>query len=263
MNRFFNFLPWGIIVALLGYYYFFGQTTPAETGAPISNQPVKDKVEPVKTYKDAQGNEHFLAKDDKNLITKDYLKNPDRPKNIVDSAALNLKIATAEIQRVTKIATAAEARELKALRQVDELSKKLSFAYSDDYVKLRYTPPADTDTVGAGTFDFGYNAELTITQYQKRKWFLGSKESFIDISSNDPRTTIRGVRQLTIKQETPQFGLRVQASANYNPQTGSIGLGPAVRIDLGRFSIQGNYTYYPESTRWRPGITGNYDLIRF
>ncbi len=264
MSKILKIVPWVIIIVLAGLYYYQKIQNDKLAAPPVYSEKIKETVPIIETYKDKQGNEHVVVKDNQNVITKKEIKNPERPRNtMVDTAAANLKIAVAEIQRVTKIATSMEAQKLRAERKIDELTKKLSFAYADEYVKLKYTPPADTDTLGNGTFDFGYNAELTITQYQKRKWFLGAKQSYIDISSNDKRTTIRGVRQLTIKQQTPQFGLRFQMNGNYNINYKSLGVGPAIRLDLGRFSIQGNYSYYPQSQNWVKSVNANYDILRF
>lgn len=265
MNNFIKILPWGILIVLLGLYLsdlvYIGKQP---TVTAISYKNVNDTVKDVKTYKDKEGNEHITFKNDQNVITKAEIKNPDRPKTtILDTVAENIGVAASEIERITRFSVQMEARALKAERERDEYKQQLYFAYSDNYVRLRFTPPAENDTLGNGTFDFGYNIDLDITQYFKRKWFLGAKHSYIDISSKDKRATIGGVRQLTVEQKTPQFGLRLQGSANYNPQNGALGIGPAVRIDLGRFSVQGNYLYYSEESRWRYGIIGNYDLVRF
>lgn len=261
MNKFLTFAPWVGLLIFAGLWYY-------ETNKiPKINPPGKviDVNVPIeKRYTDSAGNEHVVVQDGKNVITKAELKNPERPRNIIDSAAANLKIAASEIQRVTRINTMIKDSLLKATRTVDLLTKRLAYVYKDPFVDLRFTPP--TDSTGEGTFDFAYNADLNIVQYQKRKWFLGKKNNYLDISSNDKRTTIRGVKQLTVQVEDPTFGLRLQGSANYSPESNNLGVGPAIRLDLGRFSIQGNYLYYPSlqpGNKWRPGIIGNYDIIRF
>lgn len=262
MNKIFKLLPWGLLLAFT-VFYFIERSNGPKPGKSSLNGAVKVDVPLEKEYTDSEGVKHSVFPNGLNTISKNDLKNPDRPKNLFDSTAAKMNIAATELLSVTKISTARKDSLLKAQKVIDVLTKRLAFVYSDKFVSLKYTPPEMADTLAAGTFDFAYNADLTLAQYQKRKWFLGRNRSYIDISSSDPRTTIRGLKQLTIEQETPQFGLRIQGSANYNPQTNTFGIGPAVRVDLGRFSIQGNYIYYPESGRWRPGIIGNYDLIRF
>lgn len=261
MNKFITFLPWVMLIVLSVSWYMESRKLANEmpsSGAVNSTVPIE------KRYTDKEGNEHIVIQDGKNVITKAELKNPERPPNIIDSSAANLKIAKSEIQRVTRINTVTRDSLLKARSIINKLTKRVvAYEYNDKYVRLKYTPPVNYDTLDQGTFDFAYNADLNIVQYQKRKWFLGQKKSFIDISSNDPRTTIRGVKQLTVEQEAPSFGLRLQLGANYNPATSNLGLGPAARVDLGRLSVQANYLYYNRLGRWYPGISANLDLIRF
>lgn len=263
MNKFLSFLPWVLLLIVCGFYWYETHKIP-ETLPAAKLAPPKVNVPIEKRYTDAEGNQHVLLQDGKNVISKAEIKNPERPTNIIDSSAMLLKIAAEKIQQVTQINSLTRDSLLKARKEINSLSRRLSYFYSDAFVKLRFTPPLDTSDINDnGTFDFAYNANLIITQYQKRNWFLGAKKSYIDISSKDPRTTIMGVKQLTVQQQTPQFGLRIQGSANYNVSTGNGGFGPAVRVDLGRFSLQGNYMRYPMLGKWYTAITGNYDIIRF
>lgn len=258
MNKILTFAPW-VLLLIFAFLYFNEKNR-----MPVLTEPGKpiDVTAPIESrYKDTEGNEHVVISDGKNIISKTEIKNPERPPNIIDSSAANLQIAATQIKSVTKINYLIRDSLLKARKTIDLLTQRLAFAYSDKFVNIKFTPPIDTTDIG--TFSFAYNADLNIVQYQKRSWFLGQKKSYIDISSNDPRTTIRGVKQLTVQQEAPQFGLRLQGSANYNLYTNNLGFGPAARLDLGRFSIQGNYMYYPKVKLWYPAVIGNYDIIRF
>ena len=211
---------------------------------------------------DKNGLQHVTIEAAKNIIPFSDVNKVAISKGIMDTTSLALGIQKKQIESLLQINATLRAENLKA-NQVMTANGTKSYIYKDRFVNLKYTPALTTDSLDAGKFDFTYNADLNITQYWKRKWFLGAKKSYIDMYSNDSRTTVNGVKQLTVEQKQPDFGLRIQAASNYNPQTGSLGFGPAARIDLGRFSIQGNYTYYPESARWRPSINANYDLIRF
>lgn len=262
-------LNWLLIISLIAlvavyvweHYYLPGKmlTAPVTSGVPKTTVPIEER------YTDKNGVEHSIITDGQNVISKAEFLNPNRQKTQLDTAAENLKIAKSEILRITQINSLTKDSLLKAKTVINKLTNKIdAYEYQDKYVKLRYTPPIDkADSTQTGTFDFQYNADLNIVQYQKRKWFLGAKKSYIDISSTDKRTTIRGVKQLTIEQKAPQFGLRAQGAVNWNPQTNSVGFGPAVRVDAGRFSFAGNYLFYPQSGRWRPGLTANFDLLRF
>lgn len=258
MSKILKLAPWIGLIIFAGLWFYETNRMPEER--PPGKEP---KVEvPIETrFKDSAGNEHVVIKDGKNVIARAEIKNPERPRNIIDSSAALLKIATSEIQRVTRINSLTKDSLLRARTVINALSGQLAYRYKDKFVDLEFIPPIDT--TGTGIFNFSYNADLNIVQYQKRKWFLGAKESFIDISSTDPRTTIRGVKQLTVKQKTPQFGLRLQASGNYNLYNDNAGFGPAIRVDIGRLSIQGNYMYYPKNKLWYPATIVNYDIIRF
>lgn len=211
---------------------------------------------------DKNGLQHVTIEATKNIIPFDDVNKVAISKGIMDTTALAIGIQKKQIETLLQINATLRAENLRATQMIASNGIK-SYIYKDRFVNLKYTPSQTKDSLDAGQFDFTYNADLNITQYWKRKWFLGSKKSYIDIYSNDSRTTVNGVKQLTVQQKDPAFGLRIQAAANYNPQTGSIGVGPAARVDIGRFSVQGNYTYYPESSRWRPSINANFDLIRF
>lgn len=265
MKTFLKFLPWVLlIIAIYVIWAVINRNSAITAVQALDTIKPKTDLPLVNKYKDSTGSEHSVFQNDLNKVTKDYLKSTNRPPNMIDTAAKNQKVAASELDRVTQINFRLKADSLKAQRKIDQLTKLVAYyEYSDKYVKLRYTPPKLTDSIGSGTFDFSYDADLTISQYQKRKWFLAAKKSYIDISSKDVRTTIMGVKQLTVEQKTPQFGLRFQANANYNINYNSFGVGPALRIDLGRFSLQGNYTYYPQTQRWVKSANLNYDLIRF
>ncbi len=211
---------------------------------------------------DKNGLKHVTIAAARNIVPYDDVNKVAISKGIMDTTSLALGIQKKQIENLLQINSTLLAENLKAKEIIAKNGEK-SYLYKDRFVNLKYTPSIGQDTTDKGKFDFSYNADLTITQYWKRAWLLASKKSYIDIYSNDSRTTINGVKQLTIQQKEPSFGLRGQATINVNPETGSYGFGPAVRIDIGRLSIQGNYTYYPESTRWRPSINANYDLIRF
>lgn len=213
---------------------------------------------------DKEGLQHVTIKETENIIPIDRKDRIAISQGVMDTTAKALArvgILEKQLQSLTIINSTLTAENLKAKQIIKD--GRVAYGYKDKYVNLEYTPPSTTDTLDKGKFDFAYNADLNIVQYWKRNWFLGAKHSYIDIYSNDPRTTVNGVKRLKFEQKQPIFGLRIQAGANYNPQTGSAGFGPAARFDVGRFSIQGNYTYYPESERWRPSINANYDLVRF
>lgn len=248
----------GVLVALYYKSMYDNRTVISES---VTKQ-IQAEATIIARDVDKNGLQHVTIEAAKNIIPFNDVNKVAISKGIMDTTALAIGIQKKQIESLLQINATLRAENLKA-SQVIAANGARSYVYKDKFVNLKYTPPVTIDSLDAGKFDFTYNADLNITQYWKRKWFLGAKKSYIDIYSNDSRTTVNGVKQLTVQQKEPAFGLRIQAAANYNPQTGSIGIGPAARVDLGRLSVQGNYTYYPESTRWRPSINANFDLIRF
>lgn len=183
--------------------------------------------------------------------------------NILDTTALAIGILKKQIRELTVIATTSQAQKLKAYALLDS-QKRVTYMYRDKFLTLAYRPaPVPADSVDFGEFDFAYNDSLTVTQYQKRNWFLGQKKSYIDIYSNDPRTTVNGVKRLTVKQDSPAFGLRAQGMATFNLNNQNLLIGPAIRFDFGRFSIQGARLYEPTFNEKPVNVLGlTYDALR-
>ncbi len=212
---------------------------------------------------DEKGIEQVLYDVTGNKATIDQVQSNQATKGIIDTTAMALDIRTKQLKEILVVKGVLEAENLKLRRQLDANNRPF-YTYQGQGLNLKFTPPYnDLDTADQGTADFNANVSIKATQYWKRNWFLGSKKSILAVSSNSPLYKINGADFVEFEQQQPMFGLRIQAGANYNPQTGSIGFGPAARIDIGRLSLQGNYTYYPESERWRPSINANYDLVRF
>lgn len=209
---------------------------------------------------DKLGSEHVTIEATENVFPSSVLSNSGISLGLVDTVAMALNIKSKQVEELTRIISSLNVRDAKAHYVIDSLKRK-TIQYKDDYVKIVYTP--DTLDTIAGKFDFRYDADLRITQYYKRNWFLGAKKSYIDIWSYDNRVKINGVDRFKVEQKSPSFGLRIQAASAYHPKNGIYGFGAGARIDLGRFSVNSNYIYYPKSETWSPNIQLNYDIIRF
>lgn len=135
------------------------------------------------------------------------------------------------------------------------------YGYTDKYAKIRIRVPKDT--LQNPTFDLNYNADLVVSQYSKRKWRFGKRLDLIDVYSTDPRATINGLKVLSVKDKERFFSVQAQAVSNYEIRTQLMGIGPGLRIGLGRFSLQGNHLYYLEGSYWSSSVEGRYDLLRF
>lgn len=177
----------------------------------------------------------------------------------IDSALKLADVREKEVKQYQNVVGRVSEENIQLKQQIDEMTRDTSYVYEDKWLDLSFKRKNDTIVLG----NFGYDFDFETLSYSRRDWFLGAKKSYTTIWSKDPRVSVRGYDKLTIRQPTPSYGLRVQANANWNPETGALGYGPGLRVDIDRFSFQGNYTYYPESGRWRPMVSGNFDLIRF
>jgi hypothetical protein len=227
----------------------------------VTKQIQKEATE-IKRQVDKKGIETVLFEVTGNKGGYDQLVSNDGTKGIIDTTSMALDIRTKQLKEIMVIKSTLEANNIKLRKQLDS-TRHIFYTYSGNGLDIKFTPPNPLDTNSIATADFTANIDVKASQYWKRSWFLGAKKSYLSVTSNNPFYKINGADFVEIEQKQPAFGFRVQASTNYNPQTGAFGIGPAARFDAGRFSFQGNYTWYPESQRWRPSINANYDLVRF
>jgi hypothetical protein len=227
----------------------------------VSKQIQKEATE-IKRQVDKKGIESVLFDITGHKATLDQLVSNDATKGIIDTTAMALDIRTKQLKEIQVINSTLAANNIILRKQLDS-SRRVFYTYNGNGLKLKFTPADVLDSNSVATADFSANVQIKATQYWKRSWFLGAKKSILAVTSDNPMFKINGADYVEFEQKQPSFGFRVQASTNYNPQTGSVGFGPAARFDVGRVSFQGNYTWYPESQRWRPSINANYDLVRF
>lgn len=230
--------------------------------AATNNTTASIVLQPERTYKDDSGHIHTVAKNP--TLTKEAVKNLIP---FMDSVAEALDIKPKQIESITVVPTEMQAKEVAFLQKKIDSLKRQTYYYKDKYLQLAVRTGNDADTLDKGAFDFKYDADLTITQYAKRKKFLGlglgAKQSYIDISSTDPRTTIMGVKKYTVMQKHPDWGLRIQAIQNYSFISNSANTGIRATFDLKHLSFTGGYYYNWNINQWRPSLSVGYDIIRF
>lgn len=219
-------------------------------------------VKPAYTYRDSDSVEHLvIASKDIRTVQENSLAKLDTTLKTV-AKALDIKIK--QIQDVQNISTQTDADHVKFLEKKIDSLQGLTYYYQDRNLKLAVRPPTISDTLGS--FDFSYNADLNIYQYWKRNKILGlrigTKASYTDISSNDPRTTVLGVRKLTVIQKEPAFGFRLQAVGGYSFSSGAVFLGPSARFDYKDLSIRGSYFYNDITKQWSPNVALEYNIIK-
>lgn len=227
----------------------------------LINQQVQKSATIISRKVDEFGLKHVTIAEAENILPKELINDVAVGPGILDTTAMALGIMKDQIQSLTIINSSLIASNLKAEKHLDSLKREY-YTYNDKYVSLKFKP-AETLNRDA-SFDFKYNATLNNVQYWKRKFpIIGAKKSFIDIWSDDPRTTINGVDRLKIEQREPQFGLRLQLRSIYGLTSQKLYAGPGLSFDFNRYNILG-YSYYNlTDNRWQYAIGFNYDLIRF
>lgn len=216
----------------------------------------------IKEYRDSANRNHTVIE---NVPTvKETL---DKLMPFVDSVSKALDVKPKQVESVIVVPTETQAKQVAFMQKKVDSLQRLTYYYKDKYLQLAIRSGNPADTTDKGDFDFKYNAELAISQYWKRRKFLGiglgAKQSYIDISSDDPRTTIMGVKKYTVKQKQPSFGLRVQAIQNYSFISNSASTGLRASFDLRHLSFTGGYYYNWQLRQWRPSVSVGYDIIRF
>ena len=210
---------------------------------------------------DKFGLNHVTIEEGKNVLPRSAINNVAVSVGILDTTAMAIDILKKQVVSLTVISSGLEVKNLVAEKVLDSLKREI-YIYNDRYVSLKFKP---ADTLNKEhTFDFKYNAELNYVEYWKKKFpIIGSKRAYIDVWSNDKRTTINGVDRLKIEQKEPQFGLRVQMRSIYSLTSEKLFVGPGLSFDLKRYNVLGYSYYNVNDSRWIYAVGVNYDLIRF
>lgn len=228
---------------------------------------VKAKIETeakeIKRQVDEKGVETVLFEVTGNKVNNKQAESTKGSKGLIDTTALALDVKTKQLKQILVI-NGTLAMENIQLKQKLDAMKRPYYTYSGEGLDLRFTPPSGIAADTVATAAFTANVGLTATQYWKRDWFLGSKKSILAVRPNNNKNfKINGADFVEFEQKQPTLGLRIQANTSYSFDTGEIGYGPAVRIDVGRFSFQGRYSKFQSDRQWRPSVNASYDLLRF
>ncbi len=244
------------IVAILAFREWKHSNRELET-VMIPETRISIKAEEIAREVDKEGAEHVIYKEAEPILKMIEVHVEDKKR--VDSLLSLANIKENQVKYISTAYAKVSQENIQLKRVLNTATQDTIYQYRDKWLDLSFERKDSALAIGS----FKYNFDFNTVSYHKRNWFLGAKKSYTDIWSSDPRVKIRGYDKITIKQDDPQYGLRVQANAVWNPETSSIGYGPGLRVDINRFSIQGKYSYYPKLKEWRPMISGNFDLIRF
>ncbi|OOQ57135.1 hypothetical protein [Mucilaginibacter pedocola] len=218
----------------------------------------------INHYLDTNSRQHTVIAADENKLPAKWYKNGTAISGgLVDTVTKALNIAKKQLIEITRIAGTVRAEKLKAERKYDSL-QRITYFYKDKYLQLSFRPALkNSDTTDNGEFSFRYNDSINIVKYWKRKWFLGAKKNYIDIFSNDARTTINGVDRLIVEQHKPDLEISLQMTGNYAPYRHLFYFGPGVQLNFDRFSVIGDYHYDFSARNWQPSVATRFDIVKF
>lgn len=179
-------------------------------------------TEVVTRYVDAEKGNHVVVKE--NRVTPGQIKNGTAiSQGFVDSLATALKLAKKDITESTQIIASLRGK-LKGSVSRDSANNR-THHFKGPFLEASFT---EKDSV----LNYNYNAQLDITKYNKKKWWLGKRHYYQDISAKDPNMMIEGVRSYTVAQgiDTRRFGVGLQIGYYYDPVSG--GFRPSVGAGL-------------------------------
>jgi hypothetical protein len=260
MSNIINAICLFITACAIGYVIF----TRADT-SPVIDNSVRNQVlaeaKIIARKVDRDGANHVIVETTNNILP-DNLKETEGmyDKAFVDSLTRNIDAKDKEITSLTQISQSLVGKNLQATAALDSANKKV-FEYSDKNFYLSYTPT--TDSLKAGKFDYRYNQNLNIVEYNKKKWIFGVDRIYTDISSDDPKSTINGVRKISIKRTTKDFAMKLTAKSIYLPVSGVTGSGASVRVRYKRWVVNGSQLYFPQVKQWKPVVGLEFELLNY
>ena len=141
-------------------------------------------------------------------------------KSYADSLEQALKISLNKINQVTKVNA-----ELKAKVQLKP-NEANNLVYQDKWLTLNYNQDSNQVAVN-------YDVGLNIARYSDRNWLLGKKTNYIDVYSDDPRITIKGLQTFRVEEQKQRpFSLGVQLGYGIYQQNNQIKTTPYVGVGI-------------------------------
>lgn len=243
----------------LGYFIFMRVQKPVIDNS-VKNQ-VLAEAKIIARKVDREGANHVIVETTNNILPAN-LKDSDGmyDKAFVDSLTRNIDAKDKEITALTQISQTLLGKNLQAVAALDSANKK-KFEFSDKNFYVSYTPT--TDSLKSGTFNYRYNQKLNIVEYNQKKWLFGADRIYTDISSDDPNSTINGVRKLSIKRTTKDFAMKLTAKSIYLPNSGMTGSGASVRVRYKRWVVNGSQLYFPQVKQWKPVVGLEFELLNY
>lgn len=222
-----------------------------------STKEINTTTKVLERFVDSAGRNHLKVTD--NIIKSEGSK--ERlvvSPGIIDTVATALKIAKEKINELTKVNAVLMASNLKgnatkAITREGEITT--IYKYRDRYADLSFN---SQDT----TFDFKYNLDLKTVGYRDKSWALGTPVDVLELYSDDPRVTINSVDRYKIETPDPNFGLKIKSKVQYNFDTKDVSVGPAIKLNMGRFITEGSYLINTSTGIKSPVVDLSYEIFR-
>lgn len=261
-NLVFNAICLFIAAVALGYIFLVKSKSIPNTVLPLKTVEATAEAKIIAREVDKKGIEHVITEQTNSVLPKGMFINPstEEDKRTIDSLLNDSKVKKDLIQSLTQVNYTTQAKNIQAIKVIDSL-KKSSFTYKGKDIYLSYTP--NIDSTKAGLFDYKLNQSLSIIQYRKGNWLGINPKDYLDISSDDPNTTINSVKKLTIESKSDNFSLDVSGKAGYSFYDKDFNTGPGIRIRLGKTTLTGDYLYNTTRTKFYPWVGIERKLFSF
>ena len=248
-----------IICALCIWFAFHKTQSPVTTKKSKAKDLVEAEAAIIKKKVDKNGLEHTILEETNNVLPKNLMVSGEgHDKAFVDSLIAQTDIQKKEITSLTQINQTISGKNLRAVATIDSLNKK-RFEFEDSNLYVSYTPDGDSP----GLFDYKYNQKLNIIAFNRKKWLLGADRNYLDISSNDIKGTINGVKTLSVLREDKPFNAKLTAKAVFMPVSGDVAFGPQIKVRYKRLTATGSQLYFPSLQKWVPVAGLEYDLLNY
>lgn len=107
-----------------------------------------------------------------------------------------LQRVTLETQRLLKLKPKQIKSKTEATTSIDTTLKLHDTVYIDEFIYVK---------VKGDSIRIALNDTIHITEYWKRKWFLGAKHTYVDLSNRNPYVKIDNITAYRIKTKRPLF----------------------------------------------------------
>lgn len=143
---------------------------------------------------------------------------------MLDNEVLYSLAQTKEVAKDLRIKTKQVRGSTKFITSIDTFFKVDTF-YEDEYIYIRMSG----DTVILASTD-----TFQLTEYWKRKWFLGQKHTYIDISNKNPYIKVDKISSYKVKPRNPTILISPYVGYDFITNRPSVG----VCISLYRVSLK-------------------------